>query len=177
MMLFSHPAFARLSPKIERAKAELKEVQKYAGSHPDEFLAGEWGAVSAISLGIHNIYNGIEDILLSLARDIDDSVPVGSTMHQDILDQMVTEISGIRPAVLDGDLYESLSELKGFRHLVRHRYGFDLKADKIRENLDRVAVAFPAFVEAVASLERSLLKAIGDQDAGSGSGGERPGEP
>jgi len=121
MTLFRHPAFARLSPKMERARAELSELKKYSNSHYDEFLAGDWGAASAISLGVHNIYNGIEDILLSLARDVDDAVPGGATMHQDLLDQMVTEIAGIRPAVLDSELYESLSELKSFRHLVRHR--------------------------------------------------------
>jgi len=61
MTLFRHPAFARLSPKMERAKAELSELQKYSSSHHDEVLAGDWGPISAISLGVHNIYNGIED--------------------------------------------------------------------------------------------------------------------
>jgi uncharacterized protein YutE (UPF0331/DUF86 family) len=171
MALFRHPAFARLSPKIQRAKAELAELQNYAGSHLDEFLAGDWGAMSAISLGIHNIYNGIEDILSGLARDVDDSVPEGPTGHQDLLDQMVTEIAGLRPALLDNDLYESLSELNGFRHLVRHRYGFDLKPDKVRENLDRAAVALPAFIEAVASLERSLLEETTDDHGVDGVSG------
>lgn len=172
MTLFRHPAFARLSPKMERARAELSDLKKYSNSHYDEFLAGDWGAASAISLGVHNIYNGIEDILLSLARDVDDAVPGGATMHQDLLDQMVTEIAGIRPAVLDSELYESLSELKSFRHLVRHRYGFDLKPERVRENLDRVTVALPAFIEAVSSLEQALLEeAPDDNGGGDGSGG------
>lgn len=156
MTVFRQAAFARLSPKIERAQVELREVLAFADEHGDEFERGQWGAVAAISLGIHNIYNGIEDILLSLARDIDDAVPVGPTMHQDILDQMVTEISGIRPPVLDQQLYGALGELKAFRHLVRHRYGFDLKADKVRENLDLVKVALPAVIDAVLRLQHRL---------------------
>ena len=171
MTLFRHPAFARLSPKLERARTELAELQKYSGKHHDALLAGDWGATSAISLGVHNIYNGIEDILLSLARDIDDDVPGGTTMYQDLLDQMVAGIDGIRPPVLDANLYESLSELKGFRHLVRHRYGFDLKPDKVRDNLERVAVALPAFIEAVCSLEQVLLEEKPDNEGGDGSGG------
>ncbi|MER8727186.1 MULTISPECIES: hypothetical protein [unclassified Mesorhizobium] len=108
------------------------------------------------SLGVHNVYNSIEDILLSLSNDIDGLVLQGPTMHQDVLDQMSAEIAGIRPAVLDPELYQSLSELNGFRHLVRHRYGFDLKTDKVQESLDRVKEAFPSFLEAIVHLESTL---------------------
>src|SRR3546814_9943954 len=98
---------------------------------------GEWGATTAVSLGIHNVYNGVEDVLLSLANDVDGLVPSGPTMHQDVLDQMSAEVAGTRPAVLDAELYQSLSELKGFRHLVRHRYGFNLKPEQVKENFNR----------------------------------------
>jgi hypothetical protein len=98
-------------------------------------------------------------------------------MHQDLLDQMVTGIGGTRPTVLDADLYESLSELKGFRHLVRHRYGFDLKPGKVRDNLERVAVALPAFIEAVCSVEQVLMEETPDKQGGDGSGGGMSGGP
>lgn len=156
MTAFSHPAFAKLSPKIGRAAKELQEIENYLTTHGSEMAGGDWGAVGAVSLGLHNIYNGIEDVLLSLANDVDGLVPKGPAMHQDILDQMFAEIAGIRPAVLDRDLYEALGELKGFRHLIRHRYGFDLKTSKVEENLDRARTAFPAFVAAVESLEAAL---------------------
>jgi hypothetical protein len=48
-------------------------------------------------LGIHNIYNGIEDVMLSLANDVDGYVPTGETAHQDPLDQMSAGIEGKRP--------------------------------------------------------------------------------
>ncbi|WP_246673175.1 hypothetical protein [Mesorhizobium sp. B2-9-1] len=169
MTAFKHPAFAKLSPKIDRAAKELQQIDEYLSEHGSEMALGEWGAVAAVSLGIHNIYNGIEDILLSLANDVDDLVPKGPSMHQDVLDQMSVQIAGIRPAVLDPALYEAFGELKGFRHLVRHRYGFDLKTDKAQENLDRARKAFPAFVEAIVSLERALTEENTD-DNGDGSG-------
>jgi uncharacterized protein YutE (UPF0331/DUF86 family) len=156
MTAFSLPAFSRLSPKIARAERELQQLEVFFDQHSQEVSDGEWGALSAISLGIHNIYNGIEDILLSLARDVDGLVPSGPTMHQDVLDQMSAEIDGTRPRVLDMKLYESLTELKGFRQLVRHRYGFDLKVGKVIENLDRTREAFPVFVDAVVSLEKAM---------------------
>lgn len=168
MTAFRHPAFAKLSPKIDRAATELQEVERYLSNHSSEVLAGEWGAISAISLGIHNIYNGIEDILLSLAKDVDGLVPNGPSMHQDALDQMSAEIGGIRPAVLGPDLYEALTELKGFRHLVRHRYGFDLKAERVQEHLVRVRDVFPSFVAAVVSLEKVLIEEIVHDNDGAG---------
>jgi uncharacterized protein YutE (UPF0331/DUF86 family) len=158
MTAFSVPAFARLSPKIARAERELQQIETYYDGHSDQVSDGDWGALSAVSLGIHNVYNGIEDILLSIARDIDGAVPTGATMHQDILDQMAADVAGTRPALFGEVLYESLTELKGFRHLVRHRYGFDLKADKVIENLQRLQNVFPGFLDSVVQLERTMAE-------------------
>jgi hypothetical protein len=33
MILFKHPAFARLPPKMEHARTELAELQKYSRKH------------------------------------------------------------------------------------------------------------------------------------------------
>lgn len=156
MASFSLPAFARLTPKIRRAERELAQMEAFYEKHAAEMAAGDWGTMSAISSGIHNVYNGIEDILLGLARDIDDDVPTGSSAHQDVLDQMASEVAGTRPPLIDLDLYEALTELKAFRHLVRHRYGFDLKPDKVIENLELVRRVFPAFVAAITALEAAM---------------------
>lgn len=156
MASFSLPAFSRLTPKILRAERELTQMQQFYEKHSAELAKGDWGAMSAISAGIHNVYNGMEDILLSLARDIDDDVPTGFSAHQAVLDQMAAEVAGTRPALLDLDLYEALTELKGFRHLVRHRYGFDLKPEKIIENLKLLQNVFPTFLGAIAALEKTM---------------------
>jgi uncharacterized protein YutE (UPF0331/DUF86 family) len=157
-MTFKHPAFAKLSVKLERAESELTELVRHLDRHAAEIEAGDWGAVSAAALGVHNIYNGIEDVLLSLAKDIDGLVPSGSSLHQDILDQMTASIDGTRPAVLDARLYAALTELKGFRHMVRHRYGFDLQPDRVQQNVGRIREAFPYFVQAILSLEQNLTR-------------------
>lgn len=158
MNTFRHPAFAKLSLKLDRAENELRQVNIYASTHHGDLSVGEWGALGAVSLGIHNVYNGIEDILLSLANDVDGLVPRGPAMHQDILDQMSAPIAGIRPAILGPNLYEALSELRGFRHLVRHRYGFDLKPQKVQENLEQLLNAYPDFVDSIVLLEKRLLE-------------------
>src|SRR5450631_2864092 len=141
-----HPAFAKIATKLDRAGQELGRIEGYLDSIKDsDRPANEWARNSALALGIHNIYNGIEDVMLSLTNDIDGYVPTGETAHQDLLDQMSAAIEGKRHAVLDPELYGLLVELKGFRHVVRHRYGFDLDPSKVNDNLARVRIAFPAF--------------------------------
>lgn len=162
MTLFSLPIFGKLSPKIARAERELAQMEQYYDRHSGEVAEGDWGAMSAVSLGIHNVYNEIEDILLSIARDVD-FVPMGAFAHQDVLVQMTAEVAGTRPALLDTDLHEALTELKGFRHLVRHTYGFDRKPDKVIENLKLFQNVFPKFIAAVTELEKTMREGD-DQD-------------
>jgi uncharacterized protein YutE (UPF0331/DUF86 family) len=87
---------------------------------------------------------------------VDHSVPAGASLHQDILDQMSADVAGLRPALLDFQLHEALTELKGFRHVVRHRYGMEMRPEKVIENIVLLQDAFPAFVRAVSELEQSL---------------------
>jgi uncharacterized protein YutE (UPF0331/DUF86 family) len=148
--------FSRLSPRLDRCERELGQLGDFFDRNKQDVVAGDWGAVSAASLGVHNVYNGIEDILMSLARDLDGSAPTGPTIHQDILDQMASELSGRRPALLSPELHLELTELKGFRHLVRHKYGFDLKPEKVVDNVQRLQRVYPVFAERLDALHHLL---------------------
>lgn len=77
---------------------------------------------------------------------------------------MAAPIPGLRPALLSADLHRDLTELKGFRHLVRHRYGIELSGSKVLENVERMQRAFPSFVDALLDLERDLTRYLGDAD-------------
>jgi hypothetical protein len=157
MVEFRSPSFAKLSKKLERAQSELAKLAKHAVDRRDAILSDDWEAATAAATGLHNVYNGIEDILLNIAKDVDGSVPEGSSMHQDLLDQMAVEIPDLRYALLSDDLLKDLTELKGFRHLVRHRYGMDLIGSKVMENVQRMERTFPEFVVALEALENALL--------------------
>ncbi|WP_245930585.1 hypothetical protein [Methylobacterium radiodurans] len=116
MIASSHPAFAKLGPKLERAAREFRNLDTFPAQYdalPPEAV-NAWGRMTATAGAVHNVYNGIEDTLLSLANDIDGTVPTGETSHQDLLDQMRAAVVGLRPPLLDDALYLSLTELKGF---------------------------------------------------------------
>ncbi|ODS56976.1 MAG: hypothetical protein ABS40_08325 [Agrobacterium sp. SCN 61-19] len=93
---------------------------------------------------------------MSLARDLDGSAPKGTTLHQDVLDQMASELAGRRPPLLSPDLHIQLTELKGFRHLVRHKYGFDLQPEKVVDNVERLQRVYPSFSQRLIALHDLL---------------------
>jgi uncharacterized protein YutE (UPF0331/DUF86 family) len=76
--------------------------------------------LAAIATFLHNIYNGIENILkqLLLAKDI--KVPKSGTWHKDLLNRSLS--AGIISEKLSSKLYKYLT----FRHFFVHAYGFML---------------------------------------------------
>jgi hypothetical protein len=96
----------RLSTAVERVRRD----------GPDEVTVG------ATALYLQNLYTAAEELLKRIASEIDGSVPRGDDWHRELLDQLKTEISDLRPAVLDPELYGALNLLRRFRHLVRHAY-------------------------------------------------------
>jgi hypothetical protein len=148
MITSTHPAFARLGPKLERAQRELDQLTEFLRLYeavPPE-LVSEWGRTTAAASAVHNAYNGIEDVLR------------GDSSHQDILDQMRVPLAELRPALLDDELYQVLTEVKGFRHLVRHRYGLDLDPVRTMESLGRMQTALPRFAAAVQELADRMAR-------------------
>lgn len=100
MISSKHPAFAKLVTKLDRAGHELGKIDGYLDSIKDsDRPVNEWARGSALAPGVHNIYNGVEDVMLNLANDVDGYVPTGESAHQDLLDQMSAAIDGKRPAL------------------------------------------------------------------------------
>ncbi len=66
MTSFSLPEFAKLSPRIARAERELAQMEQYYASHSAEVADGDWGAVAAVSSGIHNVYNNKDHTFILL---------------------------------------------------------------------------------------------------------------
>jgi len=87
--------------------------------------------LDAVALNLHAFYSAIERIFEKIAKEIDESVPDGANWHRELLDQMILEIDGIRPAVLSVDLKEELEDYRGLRHVVRNVYTFQLNPEKL----------------------------------------------
>ena len=129
-----------------RIRSELGELAEIVGraeegwerakrTNDDFYLDG-------VALNIHGFYSGIELIFEKIASGIDGSAPSGSTWHRDLLDQMSTEVAGIRPAVVSDNLKNLLEEYRGFRHVVRNVYTHHLSAEKIKSLIEKLRSTF-----------------------------------
>jgi hypothetical protein len=137
--------------ELERVLSRVSALTEKARAHEDaDYLDG-------VALNLHGFYAGVERVLEAIAREVDESVPAGPEWHRDLLMQMSGEVKGVRPPVLSDDTKARLDDYRGFRHVVRNVYTFQLRSSRIfeladdlpgcHESLKRDMEAFFAFLE------------------------------
>lgn len=123
---------------IARIKRELSSISaQYAETKEQLTVAKATGQNAywmAVSLSLHAIYTGLEKIFEQIARSVDGNLDKGERWHKALLEQMATEITGVRTAVIDFQTLESLEEYLAFRHVVRSNYAYKLEPDRIEKN-------------------------------------------
>ncbi len=146
----------------QRILAELQDISilvvraeqgwvKARESQDDFFLDG-------VALNLHGFYSGLERIFERIALAVEDTVPDGANWHQELLIQISAEIPGLRPAVISPDLKEELEPYRGFRHIVRNVYAYNLRPEKmapLMENLSKVFATVEREIGAFAGFLRS----------------------
>ncbi|MEM9947936.1 MAG: hypothetical protein AAF810_18000 [Cyanobacteria bacterium P01_D01_bin.36] len=96
--------------------------------------AGQNACWMAVSLGLHSIYTGIEKVFEQIAREVDGSLQKGERWHKSLLEQMASDVVGVRSAVIDTQTFEALEHYLGFRHVVRSNYAYRLEPERIEAN-------------------------------------------
>lgn len=87
--------------------------------------------LDSVALNLHGIYSGFEKIFEIIAKNIDSSMPFGDSWHLELLKQMATEIQQVRPPVIKKQTFEFLNEYRGFRHIVRNVYTYNISTKKL----------------------------------------------
>lgn len=105
---------------VEKSIQRAQLLMKKAIQTNDD---GYWDGVA---LNLHAFYTGLEHIFEDIARTVEQSAPTGKDWHADLLTQMATPIPNIRPAVISNESRQCLDEYRGFRHVVRNVYAFNL---------------------------------------------------
>jgi len=139
-------------PGIENALNRAREGMKRGRRTGDDYY------LDGVALNLHGFYSGIERVLEVIAANVDDQLPQGENWHQQLLEQMVDEIPGIRPGVLSDAVGSELDEYRGFRHVVRSVYAYQLDAERLERLTEKAAplvgrlkvelLAFAEFLEA-----------------------------
>ena len=88
--------------------------------------------MSAIALGLHAFYNGIEAMFVSIAKEVDKSPPRGASSHKELLNQMASS-NEKRQAIISLDLKMKLTDYMLFRHFIRHAYPHFLEWNRFKE--------------------------------------------
>ncbi len=125
--------------KIKILESEFSKINKMLRLPADKVPYYDRGAIGYI---LHSFYNGCENIFNSIARFFENDLGPQS-WHKDLLKRMNLEIPGIRPKLIDDELYRLFDDFRAFRHKFRHSYSFDL--DWERECI--VARKFPVTVK------------------------------
>ncbi|OGJ87069.1 MAG: hypothetical protein A2268_15280 [Candidatus Raymondbacteria bacterium RifOxyA12_full_50_37] len=97
--------------------------------------------LDSVALNLQNFYSAVENMLKAIAERIDGHLPIGENWHSELLGQLSTEVSGLRPAVISHATKEGLSEYRSFRHIVRNIYAFNMDPRKIKPLIDKLPTA------------------------------------
>jgi hypothetical protein len=107
--------FANQQVLIERLLAEIAATELETKEN-----------VSHLGYMLHNLYGAMEDLFQEVARTFENRVEDPQRYHRELLKRMALEIPGVRPALLSSPSHSLLNELRGFRHVFRHAYDYEL---------------------------------------------------
>jgi hypothetical protein len=89
-----------LNRVVERAQAGWQRAERSAD---DLYL-------DSVALNLHGFYAGLERMFEHIGTTVDGQVPAGEHWHHLLLEQMTSEISGVRPAVISNATRQVLEE-------------------------------------------------------------------
>ena len=133
---------------ISRIDDELTEIKRLVKKITNGWRMGkeqsddETYYMDSVALNLHGFYSGIERIFELIAKEVDEHVPESGNWHQDLLIQMKTELKKVRPAIISRDTYQKLDEYRGFRHVVRNVYTFNLSHKRIEPLVEDIETVF-----------------------------------
>lgn len=132
---------------ILRQRLVTEWINVRAAAEKAQAAYAEGGAyhVDAAALSLHGFYSGTERILEWIARQIDGALPQGPAWHRELLEQMMLDVPGVRPSVLQKDTVKQLEAYLGFRHVVRNLYTWELDTTKV----ERLIKHLPHTLQAV----------------------------
>ena len=89
---------------------------------------------------LHNLYCSLENLFQEVAKTFENKVEDPAKYHRELLKRMYMDIPGIRPKLLSHESYRILDELRGFRHIFRHAYDYELDPERIDNLKQKISV-------------------------------------
>ncbi len=152
-----------LSGRIQTEMSDLaRVVARCARIFAKAQESGDTDWLDGVALNLHAFYAGVESIFEEIARDLDDALPGGSEWHRSLLMQMAAELPGIRPLIIGRTTRDCLDTYRGFRHVVRNVYTFNLRPARLRELVEELPACYAALAQDLTSFNTFLLDRASD---------------
>lgn len=140
----------------EDIEFELGEIDSLFQLYEKELLDMEKSLnlveLTALASVLHSFYNGIENTLLIIAKNIDKNTPSDLDWHKSLLEQMAKE-NKHRKAVLTDDTKNELLKYLGFRHFFRHSYSIHLKWERMEELVKSIRTVWEKFKAEISAFD------------------------
>ncbi|MCL0032930.1 hypothetical protein M1N06_04170 [Peptococcaceae bacterium] len=152
--------YLALIGRIEEELLELEQVVERVRA--GWFKAKESGEdlyLDSVALNLHAFYAGLERIFELIAVNVDQTKPEAKAWHQELLRQMSAEIKHVRPPVISRETRNKLDEYRGFRHVVRNVYIFNLSAAKMEPLVKNIKNVFEQVKKEIQEFNRFVEKA------------------
>ena len=122
--------------EFENIDSVLRELFSLAKGRKNHYTTAE---LASIATFVHNVYNGLENILKRVILFKKIEVKTSSTWHKDLLK------TALDYEVIDVPLYDSLSNYLSFRHFFVHSYVFTLKWKDLKPLVDTLKITLQEF--------------------------------
>ena len=151
-----------LAGRMRRIVLDLEQVVRGAESLMQKAKqTGDDGYLDGVALNLHGFYSGAERLFEDIARTLERALPSGAGWHQDLLLQMSAEVPAIRPPVLRQETRNCLDEYRGFRHVVRNVYTFQLHPSRLEQLAQQLGECFNSLKEDIDEFGK-FLAALAD---------------
>ena len=151
----------RINDELDKINETLERIQRglenidVLPAQAREFIE------NTIATDLADVYRGIENIFLRIAREVDMHVPRGSRWHKNLIAQM-TEQRPERPPVISERTSLRLEDLLDFRHKVNNIYGKALIYEMTEPHAKSIDELFASVSEDLGLFTDSLAKREGD---------------
>jgi hypothetical protein len=112
--------------------------ERATGLTPEDVVRME-----SVAYQLHNFYNAVEDLLKLIATHFENNISESAQWHSALLQRMMQDVSGIRPAVISLKTFTALNGLRGFRHFFRHAYEVPINYEQLSVNLKLASTVLP----------------------------------
>jgi len=124
--------YLALSARITKELQELEQVvERCLDIWAQSEASGDDRYIDGVALNLQSFYTGLERIFELVVAEIDQDHPTGPNWHQELLRLVATEVPRLRPALISDATRNTLDRYRGFRHVVRNIYSFNLDREQI----------------------------------------------